>query len=105
MIVTETKKTTREIYVAPCVKCGGSDIHLSHNNDSSFNMGGGKCVKCGHEVVVDLSINPVVGQMAAAWNAKNDIATLIRAEKGVIALAQSNILELESKHWYKAHQA
>ncbi|WP_410951006.1 hypothetical protein [Pseudomonas sp. S1(2024)] len=96
----ETVTLAGNIYVAPCLQCGGTDIVLLHNHDTSLNMGGGKCKKCGVEALAELSVNPRAGQMAAAWNAQNDTQTLIRKELGIIAQAQRRVLELKAKPWH-----
>lgn len=98
MQIQET--VTRNVCVAPCLQCGGTDIVLLHNHESSLNMGGGKCKKCGAEALAELSINPREGQMRAAWNDQNDIQTLIRQEMGIIAQAQRRVLALKAKPWH-----
>lgn len=97
MLITETKTVQREIHVAPCLECGNTDIMLSDCNYSSFNKGGGKCKKCGHEVSASVGTFPTMDELAAIWNASNDIPTLIRAEEAKIAEAEARIAALKVK--------
>lgn len=98
MIVHETQVIKREIHVAPCLKCGGADISLTDSNYSSFNRGGGKCKKCGHEVNSSVGCDPTFDQLAAIWNAENDILILIKSEEEKIVSSQKRIAELRAKH-------
>lgn len=97
MQVTETVVVTREIHVAPCLECGHTDILLSDSGYSSFNVGGGKCKKCGNEVSGSVSCIPTMTDLASIWNAENDVAKLIAAERAKIEDAQQRIIELEVK--------
>ena len=104
MQVTETKTVTREIYVAPCLKCGGKDIRLSDSNYSSFNTGGGWCKAkgCGHEATGSVSCSPTMDDLAGIWNAANDIPSLIKAQEATIATATQRIGELNKLHRARA---
>lgn len=97
MLITETKSVQREIHIAPCLECGYADILLADSNYSSFNQGGGECKKCGHKTSSGVGCNPTVDQLAAIWNAGNDIPTLIRAEEVKIAEAERRIAALKAK--------
>lgn len=85
MIVEETKIIKREVYVAPCIKCGSSDIRIYDCGYPSFNCGGGECRKCGNKVTAtSLECDPSIDVLAAIWNGENDIASLIaEAEKNI----------------------
>jgi len=97
MQVTETITVKRKIHVAPCLKCGHTDIVLSDSNYSSFNVGGGQCKKCSHETTGSVGCSPTLKELAAIWNAGNDIPTLIKVEEATIAAAQKRIEELKAK--------
>lgn len=97
MLIKENTVVEREIHVAPCLECGHTDIELSDSNYSSFNRGGGKCNKCGHSVTGGVSCMPKVDDLAAIWNAGNDIHTLIDAEEAKITLATEQIADLIAK--------
>ena len=97
MLITETKTVQRELHVAPCLACGHTDIALSDNNYSAFNSGGGTCRRCGHEVTRSVGCLPSLDELAAIWNAGNDIPTLIRAEEAIIAAARTRIADLKKK--------
>lgn len=102
---TLTTTVQREIHVAPCLECGHTDILLSDCNYSSFNQGGGECKKCGHKTYAGVDYNPTMGQMAAIWNAGNDIQTLIRAEEAKISESNATIQALRTKAVYAEEQA
>lgn len=95
MQVTEHKAVTRDIQVAPCLKCGGTDIQLSDSNYSSFNQGGGKCKGCGHEATAGVGCLPSMDDLAAIWNAANDIDKLMAKEQAVIAASSARLDELK----------
>lgn len=97
MRIKELATVERDIHVAPCLECGCADIQLSDSNYSSFNIGGGKCKGCGHEVTGNVSCSPTLDAMAAIWNAANDIPTLISAEEKKIAEATDRISMLQEK--------
>lgn len=97
MLVKETTTVEREVHVAPCLECGGTDILLSDSNYSSFNQGGGKCKKCGRETMSGVGCLPKIDELAAIWNHGNDIPTLIQAEQDKIAAAEKRIAELKDK--------
>ena len=97
MLVKETKTVEREIHVAPCLECGGVEIDLGDSGYSSFNVGGGKCKKCGHETTGGVGCLPKIDELAAIWNAGNDIPYLIDVEKAKIAKANECIAKLTAK--------
>lgn len=97
MLVTETITVQHEIHVAPCLKCGHTDILLSDSNYSSFNVGGGECKKCRHTSTASVGCSPTMKELAAIWNAGNDIPALIKAEEAKIAAATKRINELKVK--------
>lgn len=97
MLITETKTVKREIHVAPCLECGSADILLSDCGYSSFNVGGGKCKSCGHEVTKTVGTFPTMEGLASIWNTANDITTLIRLEEDKIAKATESITALKAK--------
>lgn len=97
MLITETTTAKREIHVAPCLECGHAEILLSDCNYSSFNHGGGECKKCGHKTYAGVGCNPTMDELAAIWNAGNDIPTLIRAEEAKIAESNATIQALRTK--------
>lgn len=97
MRITENKTVQREIHVAPCLECGHTEIRLTDSGYSSFNQGGGDCPKCGHVTHAGVGCLPTMDELAAIWNAGNDIPTLIKAEEAKIAQAQARIDELKAK--------
>lgn len=96
MQITETKTVTREVHVAPCLKCGSTDIVLTDSNYSSCNTGGGLCKKCGHTSFSGVGCLPSMDQLASNWNAENDIPTLISAEEAKIAASTAKIEQLQA---------
>ena len=97
MLITESQTVQREIHVAPCLECGNTEIRLTDSGYSSFNQGGGECLKCGHATHAGVGCLPSMDDLAAIWNAGNDIPTLIKAEEAKIAQAQARIDELKAK--------
>lgn len=97
MQIQETVTVTRNIHVAPCLECGHTDIQLSDSGYSSFNTGGGLCKKCGHTATGPVSCIPKIADLAAVWNASNDIPTMIRAEEAKISEAERRIASLKAK--------
>ena len=98
MKLMEKVTVTREIDVAPCVKCGGDDIDIYDCGYSTFNVGGGECRTCGHKVTNNhLGCFPTKTELAAIWNAGNDLEGLIKAEKDKIENARARITELEKR--------
>ena len=97
MLVTETKTVTRELYVAPCLKCGNKEIALSDCNYSSFNKGGGDCKRCKHQIYATCGCLPTNDELAKIWNSQNDIETLLNRERKKIAKAEAFIKTLLEK--------
>ena len=95
MQVTETRTITRDLHVAPCLKCGHADILLSDSGYSAFNLGGGRCKQCGHDVSASVGCNPTMDDLAAIWNKANDIQQLLDVQLAAIDEAQARVLELE----------
>ena len=96
----------KKVHVASCMKCGSTDILLSDCGYSSFNYGGGKCKKCGHEVSTQVgSCFPTVSDLAKIWNAENDKHFLIGQAKARIILDQALIEELEKELANEKHSA
>lgn len=100
MKIVETKQIEREIYVAPCLECGSEDIQLSDSGYSSFNVGGGKCNKCGHETTTTVNCMPTMDSLAHIWNEANDIKALIAKEEEKIQTSRNRITELKKKAKY-----
>lgn len=94
MKITET--VTREVYVAPCIKCGSSDIAISDYGYSAPNIGGGQCKKCKHEVTSGCSCIVDMRTLISIWNAGNDPQRLIKEQEKIIENAQKIIDELQS---------
>ncbi|GBG14878.1 uncharacterized protein NMK_2479 [Novimethylophilus kurashikiensis] len=108
MQITETKTVTetKEIYVAPCLKCGSADIKLWDCGYTEGNVGGGVCKECGHEGKQGwIGSSPSKEQLAGIWNAANDIDTLITAENTKIEASRRTITELESLRRERADAA
>ena len=98
MIVEETKTIKRDIHVAPCIKCGSSDIRIYDCGYSSFNCGGGECRNCGNDVTVShLGCDPTIDELASIWNSENDIATLIANAEKIIKDNQQLVKTLKRK--------
>ena len=99
MLVKETAVTEREIHVAPCLECGSTEVQLQILDAGvpALNQGGGKCKKCGHTTSSAVGTQPTMDDLAAAWNAGNDIPTLIAAEEAKISGARARIAALKEK--------
>ncbi|WP_338924462.1 hypothetical protein V0M98_33140 (plasmid) [Pseudomonas silesiensis] len=97
MLIKEKSTVVREIHVAPCLKCGSEDIVLSDCGYSTHNIGGGKCNVCGHVATDGVCWTAGVDDLAAIWNAANDISFLIRVEEKKIFDASQRIAELKGK--------
>lgn len=97
MKITETKEVVREIYLAPCLKCGSEDILITDSNYSSFNIGGGTCRACKHSVTGSCSCDVSMDTLANIWNRGNDIKTLIKEQEEIINLAKIRINDLSQK--------
>lgn len=95
MKITENVVVTKELNVASCIKCGHDDILISDNNYSSFNTGGGKCKKCGHEVTSSVGCMPTMSELVNIWNSGNDIDKLIKTQETIVAKAQKEIQQLQ----------
>lgn len=97
MLIKENTTIERDVYVAPCLECGCSDIQLSDNNYSSFNQGGGKCKACGHTTYAGVGCLPKMDDLIAIWNAGNDIKQLIEKEQNKILVSFDIINVLQQK--------
>lgn len=85
-------------HVAPCIHCGSVDISLIHGaRKATEKMGGGRCEDCNTSAIDHLPGVATLSNMAAVWNARNDVKTLLAAEEQKIAVAQARIKELRAK--------
>lgn len=96
MKITENVVVTKTLEVADCLKCGHDDILISDNNYSSFNTGGGKCKKCGHEVTSGVGCSPTTSELVSIWNSGNDIDKLIKKQEDIVIQAQKEIKKLQT---------
>ncbi|MDH0342049.1 hypothetical protein [Chromobacterium haemolyticum] len=96
MKVVETVQVEREIAVAPCLKCGGTDIKIHDYGYWEGNAGGGTCKTCGAETVKPCGPDPKVDGLVAIWNSGNDIQQLVQAEQQKIEQATARISELNA---------
>lgn len=96
MKVTENVVVQKELDVVPCLKCGHDDILISDSNYSSFNTGGGKCKKCGHEVSSGVGCLPTMSELVSIWNQDNDIDLLIKKQEVILETAQNEIKQLKA---------
>jgi hypothetical protein len=99
MLVKETAVIERKIHVAPCLECGSTEVQLQILDAGvpAFNQGGGKCSKCGHTTSSAVGTQPTIDDLAAAWNAGNDIPSLIAAEEAKISDSRARIAALKEK--------
>lgn len=95
MKIKETVSVEREIHVAPCIKCGSSNILITDSNYSSFNIGGGYCKDCNHNHTSGVGCNPSIDSLANIWNQGNDISLLVKVEEEKIIAAQKEIQRLK----------
>lgn len=95
MKITEKVVVEKELHVASCIKCGHDDILISDNNYSSFNSGGGKCKKCGHEVTSGVGCMPTMSELVSIWNSSNDVNKLIKAQENIVNKAEKEITRLQ----------
>lgn len=91
MRIEKTVKTTVDVYVAPCIKCGGTDISIDDMGYSNPNMGGGKCKTCKHEVIQGCTWDVDKMTLIRIWNDSNDISTVIAQQQAIIDKAQAEI--------------
>lgn len=97
MIVKEKVSTEKDVYIAPCLKCGHDDVSIFDYGYNAPNLGGGKCKKCGHEVVSACNILPTVSELAKKWNSENDIPTLIEKKELEKSLIEDEINQLKQR--------
>lgn len=95
MEFSEVKRVTRKLYVAPCLKCGHTEILIRDSGYSSFNLGGGACKQCGHEVHASVGCLPTIDELVAIWNKGNDLQVLIDAQQAAIDDATAQIQEFQ----------
>lgn len=95
MKLVEKVTIEREIEVSNCLKCGGEDIVISDSGYSSFNIGGGHCNACGHDVTASVGCLPSKSEMVYIWNKGNDIDALIAVQEEKIAKAEEEIIKLK----------
>jgi nucleoside 2-deoxyribosyltransferase len=91
MQITEVVTQNREVYVAPCLECGSSEIKIHDLGHGTFNSGGGSCLSCKHEVLSNCDWSPSVADLAEIWNSANDITAKIRVQREILENAQSEI--------------
>lgn len=91
MLIEQTLKTTVEVYVAPCIKCGGTDINIHDMGYDNPNMGGGTCKTCKHEVIRGCTWDVDKLTLIRIWNDSNDINKLIAQQQAIIDKAQAEI--------------
>lgn len=94
MQIEETIKQSREVYVAPCIKCGSNDIKIDDLGYTTFNKGGGTCQSCKHEVFSYCDWAPLKTELISIWNNENDISSKLNAQREIAAKAQAEINEL-----------
>lgn len=61
----------------PCRECGGKDIEIGDCGYSSFNVGWGKCKKCGFEVKVSPCGCFPHDEIVERWNKRNTIGAKV----------------------------
>lgn len=97
MLNNEKDTVVRQLHVAPCLKCGATDIRLMNRKHELLNDGGGECAKCEHRTVGPVERDAGQHHLAFIWNAGNDIEALIRAEQIVILKAKLHIALLQER--------
>jgi nucleoside 2-deoxyribosyltransferase len=91
MLIEKTVTTTVDVYVAPCIKCGGTDINIRDMGYSNPNIGGGTCKTCKHEVMQGCTWDVDKMTLIRIWNDSNDITKLIAQQQAIIDKAQAEI--------------
>ncbi len=93
------EKTTKQIYVAPCLKCGCDEIQIDDYGYNAPNIGGGKCTQCTNEASASCDIFPKKETLANIWNAQNCKKTLTKNKLSKIATlwAEIHALSYEDK--------
>lgn len=97
MDIFEDKVVKVKIKVSSCLKCGSDDITIYDCGYSSFNVGGGKCNKCGNEVSDTVDCLPSKKRLVSIWNSKNDLDFLINNKELEIEKNKKELEELKSK--------
>lgn len=95
MDLVEKVVIERVLKVSSCVKCGSEDIIISDSGYSSFNIGGGHCNDCGHEITGGVGCLPTESDLVSIWNKGNDIQLLIAEQEEIIAEAEDKIIKLK----------
>ncbi len=95
MDLVEKVVIERVLKVSSCLKCGSEDIIISDSGYSSFNIGGGHCNDCGHEITGGVGCLPKKSDLVSIWNKGNDIQLLIAEQEEVIAEAEDKIIKLK----------
>ena len=58
----------KTVKLKPCKKCGSKNIRLWDCGYSSFNPGGGECLKCHATVKGEAGCLPTSATLASIWN-------------------------------------
>ncbi len=95
MDLVEKVVIERVLKVSSCLKCGSEDIIISDSGYSSFNIGGGHCNDCGHEITGGVGCLPTKSELVSIWNKGNDIQLLIAEQEEIIAEAEDKIIKLK----------
>lgn len=97
LVITKSTPSTETVYVAPCLKCGGENIHIGDCGYSSFNVAYGKCQnpQCKHEVKFNCGWDVEQKAIVEVWNKANDIDLLIEQKLNSIATLKEEMKELQ----------
>lgn len=74
---------TREVYFAPCFKCGSEDINVWDCGYSAFNVYGATCKKCKQEIQCKYG-DFEAKVIAEKWNNVNSPVLIIEQAKAKI---------------------
>lgn len=100
--ITETR--TKELYVAPCIKCGSDNIIIGDCGYSSFNVAYGKCKNCcKNDISFQCDWNINKKEIIQHWNSKNDINLVIKSKEKFIKELQKEISKLKSLQIKRNH--
>ncbi len=89
MKITETITVEKDVYVAPCFKCGSEDIKFGDCGYWQGNSGGGKCQSCNHEEWHSCGRDPSKERLIEIWNKHNDLDILQAEQTKIIEDAQA----------------
>lgn len=96
MKIKTTEIRTKELYVAPCIKCGSDNIIIGDCGFSSFNVAYGKCQSCKNEISFPCVWNINKQEIIKHWNSKNDINLVIKSKEKFIKELKKEISKLKS---------